>query len=163
MEVSDLFALLALIVAAIAAVISICQTLVARDATRHAADSATAAKTSAAAAVEANRLASISAEVAQNQEKRESLKGSRELTGWVIDRAADHTDYKITNVGHEFAILHALTGPTNPQLYDAPVVLHRNDSFELHIEESEAPSDRFVVVVWTDRGQSWSRNTVPLP
>ena len=92
-----------------------------------------------------------------------SARASREFTGWGIERAAQHTDYKITNFGHESAFLHALEGPTNPQLYDAPALLRRNDSTEFHIEESIATEDRYVVVVWTDQSNSWSRHTIPLP
>ena len=163
MGTTEVLALIALSISAVAVGISIWQALVARKATKHAADSAAAAQVSAAAALEANRLSSISVETAKNQDLRETARASRELTGWAIERSALHTDYKITNFGHEFAVLHSLEGSTNPQLYDAPMIMNRHDSTEFHIEESNAAPDRFIVVVWTDRSNSWSRHTVPLP
>lgn len=163
MQTSEVLALIALLLSASAVGISIWQAFVTRKATKHAADSADAAQVSAAAALEANRLSSISVEAAKNQDLRESARASRELTGWTIERAARDTDYKIANFGHDWAVLHSLEGPTNPQLYDAPMIMDRLASTEFHIEESDALADRFVVVVWTDRSNSWSRHTVPLP
>lgn len=164
MEISEVLALLALIVSAIAAGISSWQGFSARSANRHAAESAQAAKDSAAAAIEANRLSSITALLAQNQDRRDELRADRELTGWTLERSANHTDYKVTNVGHEWAVLHKLIGETNPQLYvEGPIILRRADSTEFHIDETEVSADRFVTVVWTDKSQSMSRPVIRLP
>jgi hypothetical protein len=164
MDISDLTAVAALLVSLLASGIAIAQASSARTANKHAEASAEASIQSSTAAVESNRIAEAAMELTRAQDRRDFLRENRERTGWVIEHAASEEDYTLMNVGHEYAVVHNLMGPTEPKRYnDLMTTLAKGGSLEFSITEDPDPEKRWVTVVWTTRDLSFNNSKVPLP
>jgi hypothetical protein len=164
MDISDLTAVAALLVSLLAAGVSIVQVSSARTANKHAQASAEASLQSSLAAVESNRLTESAIELARAQDRRDFLRENRERTGWVIEHAAVEEDYTLINVGHDYAVVHNLMGPTRPKRYDDKrTALARGGSIDFSITEDLDPGKRWLTVVWTTRDLSFTNSKVPLP
>lgn len=163
MNSTDVVALLALIVAVLAAGFALWQAIAAQNANKHASASADAARKSADAAVEANRLARISANAAKNQDMRDAERELRERNGWLIRPAGQDGAYALINVGSTTAYIQELSGESSPTFFEKPESLDSGASAKFYTSEDFDTSDRTITIAWTDIGGEYSKRVLHLP